>query len=258
MFLSRKNLSKIIFVSGFSIIVLSSFLNLFENKEKITKGLNFLKSRKESTDKGKLTSENDKYWVNKLKEGGYIIYMRHAERNKWLDTAVYDAAETSNSRRGENEYFADFVCLNKKGKIQAKMINEFIIKHGMKVNTVISSPSCRARQTAEIGFNKLDEENKVLVYDSVFHEDKNVWQKKLREFFDELIIEDNSNVVITAHGSVIFRPLFDNKDELVEAELPSKIEQGGFYVISKNNGELNLEHQFTNFQNFSKYIHTRD
>ena len=91
-----------------------------------------------------------------MKKGGYIIYMRHAERNKWLDTKMYDAAETSEARRGENEYFADFVCLNERGKIQAKMINEFIIKHGMKVGNVISSPSCRARQTAKIGFNKLN------------------------------------------------------------------------------------------------------
>ena len=183
--------------------------------------------------------------------------MRHAERNKWLDTAMYDAAEISNLRRGENEYFSEFVCLNKKGKIQAKMINEFIVKNGMKIGTVISSPSCRARQTAKIGFNKLDEENKVLVYQSVFDEDIKVWKKELRKFFDELIIDDESNIIITAHGGVIFRSLFDNKDELKKADLPTKTKEGGFYVISKNNGILKLEHQFTNFKDFSKYLHTR-
>ena len=48
------------------------------------------------------------------------------------------------------------------------MINEFIKKHGMKIGTVISSPSCRARQTAEIAFNKLDLENKLLAYKGCF------------------------------------------------------------------------------------------
>ena len=36
------------------------------------------------------------------------------------------------------------------------------LKSMMKIGTVISSPSCRARQTAEIAFNKLDLENKLL------------------------------------------------------------------------------------------------
>ena len=112
------------------------------------------------------------------------------------------------------------------------MINEFIVKHGMKIGAVISSPSCRARQTAEIGFNKLDEENKLLVYASVFDEDESL-AEELRKFFDELIIDDKSNIVITAHGSVIYRSLFDNKDELKKTEFPSKIKEGGFYVISK-------------------------
>ena len=78
----------------------------------------------------------------------------------------------------------------------------------MKISQVISSPSCRARQTAEIGFDKIDVEDKVLVYESVFDEDKNIWQKNLRKFFDQLNIEEKSNIVITAHGSVIFKNLF--------------------------------------------------
>ena len=258
MFKTKSTFNKLFFSVGFGILILSALFNIYDNKERFQKRLGFLQPNQKTDDSRKFTKDFDKYWVNKLKEGGYIIYMRHAERNKWLDTAMYDAAETSEFRRGENEYFADFVCLNKKGKIQSQMINEFIVKHGMKISTVISSPSCRARQTAEIAFNKLDEENKLLVYESVFDEDKENWQKELRKFFDEIIIEENSNVVITAHGSVIFRNLFDNKKEFLNPELPSKIEQGGFYVISKNDGQLNLEHQFINFIDFSKYIHTRD
>lgn len=258
MFLNKKTITKLIFLGGFGIVVLSSLFNVYDNKERLLRRVDFLSPTKKSNIKEKFTKDYDKYWVNELRQGGYIIYMRHAERNKWLDTAMYDAAETSNLRRGENEYFSDFVCLNKKGKIQAKMINEFIVKHGMKIGAVISSPSCRARQTAEIGFNKLDEENKLLVYASVFDEDEKVWQKELRKFFDELIIDDKSNIVITAHGSVIYRSLFDNKDELKKTEFPSKIKEGGFYVISKNNGKLKLEHQFTNFKDFSKYLHIRN
>ena len=255
--LTKKLFSKLIFLGGFGIVIFSALLNIYDNKEKIQGKLDLLKPQDNSEVKKKFTKDYDKYWVNELRKGGYIVYMRHAERNKWLDTGMYDAAEISDNRRGENEYFADFVCLNKKGKIQAKMINEFINKHGMKISQVISSPSCRARQTAEIGFDKIDVEDKVLVYESVFDEDKNIWQKNLRKFFDQLNIEEKSNIVITAHGSVIFKTLFDNSNELKNTDLPSKIKEGGFYVISKSNGELKLEHQFMNFKDFSKYIHNR-
>ena len=255
--LTKKLFSKLIFLGGFGILIFSSLVNLYDNKERFQGKLDLFKLQDKSEIKRKFTKDFDKYWVNQLKEGGYIVYMRHAERNKWLYTGMFDAAEISENRRGENEYFEDFVCLNNKGKIQAKMIKEFIKKHGMKISQVISSPSCRARQTAEIGFGKIDIEDKVLVYESVFDEDKNIWQQKLRKFFDQLNIEEESNIVITAHGRVIFKTLFDNNDELKNTELPSKIKEGGFYVISKNNGELKLEHQFINFKDFSKYINTR-
>ena len=171
---------------------------------------------------------------------------------------MHDAAETSEARRGENEYFANFVCLNERGKIQAKIINEFIIKHGMKVGNVISSPSCRARQTAKIGFNKLDAENKLLVYKGVFTQDYKKWQENLRKLLLNIPIQNEKNTVITAHGSTIFKNLFDNKKELEGIDIPRKVNEGGFYVISRNNGQLIFEHQFTKFTDFSTFIHNRN
>ena len=109
--------------------------------------------------------------------------MRHVERNKWQETNLYDAAETSESRRGENEYFAEHFCLSTRGKVQAKMINEYNIKHDIKIGDVVSSPSCRARQTAELGFKKIDFEDKILVYKNVFYEDYSTWQKNLKKCF---------------------------------------------------------------------------
>ena len=53
--------------------------------------------------------------------------MRHAERDKWLDVAAYDGLEVKilnknneYNKSGSNEYFADAVCLNSRGKIQSK------------------------------------------------------------------------------------------------------------------------------------------
>ena len=135
--------------------------------------------------------------------------MLHAERNKWLDTGMYDAAEISDNRRGENEYFAEFVCLNKKGKIQAKMIKEFINKHGMKISQVISSPSCRARQTAEIAFERYDKLDRDLVHVGPYAELKSVRTNKLINLYKELPIYEGKNTIVSSHNGVIHSQMFE-------------------------------------------------
>ena len=234
--------------------------NIYDKKDRILNRLSFLNDKK---DLNNFSNGNNEYWYEELRKGGYIIYMRHTERNKWLQTNMYDQAEISESRRGEKEYFAEFVCLNEKGKIQAKMINEYIKKHGMKIGTVISSPSCRARQTAEIAFDKLDLENKLLAYKGVFYDDYNSeeynnWQADLKNLILNLPVESNKNTIITGHNSLLIKKMFDNQEELSGIDLPSKVKEGGFYVFSTKNGELNFEHQFTNFTDFSVYTHKRN
>ena len=55
------------------------------------------------------------------------MHFRHAERDKWIDVQKYDALEShvhnngpNNTRFAEEDYFANAVCLNSRGKIQAK------------------------------------------------------------------------------------------------------------------------------------------
>jgi len=72
----------------------------------------------------KISSKNNKKWAKEIMNGGYILYFRHTEKNKWIDGVVYDALEASdNERFGEKEYFEKHTCLNEKGKSQAKAIN---------------------------------------------------------------------------------------------------------------------------------------
>ena len=87
-----------------------------------------------------IPNEDDLYWANKILEGGFILHFRHAERDKWIDVYMYDALESdlhengkNNSRYAEDDYFSEAVCLNKRGKIQAKAIGETI--------NAINSPS---------------------------------------------------------------------------------------------------------------------
>ena len=94
--------------------------------------------------------------ANKIVNGGYILVFRHAEREKWIDIQFYDAMELQNKLDADKEYFKYAVCLSDRGNIQAKMMGEYIKLLNIPIHKVISSPSCRARQTAQLAFGRID------------------------------------------------------------------------------------------------------
>ena len=265
----KETIKKSLILIGSSIVLSSSLINIYEKKGDFK---SFIKSY---TDRFvNLISNNDKdnnvaikkilkpdeYWAYELRKGGYILYMRHAKRDKWKDVAIYDAAEAKFFKENSNEkvfgvntYYSGGVCLSKKGKIQAKMFNEKIKESKLPIGFVVSSPSCRARQTATLAFGKFDSLEKQFIHRNVFNEVYDEWQSKLKETILNLPINEGTNTVITAHGGVISRDLFMNKD----VSSPFTLKQGGFYVISKNNGKLKMEHEFSKFEEFSKVFAIR-
>ncbi len=205
--------------------------------------------------------EANREWAKKILNGGYIILIRHTERDKkWVGgSGLYDLLETelinnnkNPSRLAENDYFANAVCLTEKGKIQAKAISEHLERVGFPIGTVISSPICRARQTAELafgGYNKLD---KVLIHSGIYHENKELRYKNLEDFFNALPIEKTKNTILTAHGNVILRGLFENP-----SSNNLKIDQGGFIILSRKDGRIKVEHSFILFNDFTKALYEK-
>ena len=256
-------------VIGSSIILSSSLLNIHEKRGNIKsflknytdKFVNIISNNNNEKNLAiKKILKPDDYWAYELQKGGYILYMRHAKRDKWKDVAIYDADEAKlfkeNRKKdfyGENTYYSKGVCLNDKGKIQAKMFKEKIIEAKLPVGFVVSSPSCRARQTAILAFGKHDKLDEIFIHRNVFNEVYKEWQSNLKKAIIDLPIIDGKNTIITAHGGVIDRSLFKNND----AAFPFKLTQGGFYVISKVNNELKIEHEFSKFEEFSKVFSIR-
>ena len=62
--------------------------------------------------------------------------------------------------------------------IQGKAIGEIIKKIDLPYHVVFSSPSCRARQTAELAFGGYDEIRNIFMHYGVYYEDKNEMAKK--------------------------------------------------------------------------------
>ena len=238
------------------VITFASIVFLYENKNKIKSFLlnNFILE----TDYSPI--ENNVYWANEIMNGGYILHFRHAERDKWIDVQMYDALESdvhtnglNDSRYAENDYFARAVCLNDRGIVQAKAMGESIKHIGLPIGKVVSSVSCRARQTAELAFGGYDELKRILVHKGPYLEDEDERIKNLTDLYQNLEIEEGKNVVVSAHNSVIHCNMFINN--LCPRILD--LEEGGFYVISKNKEGLKFEYEFHNFRFFNEVFYKR-
>ena len=207
-------------------------------------------------------NEDDLKMAKNLIKGGYILYFRHAEREKWIDVQMYDALEANihsnglnSTRFAENTYFKNSVCLNNRGLVQAKAIGEMIKHSKLPYSFIISSPSCRARQTAELGFGRYDKIDHVLMHRTVYNENLKTHLKDLKKLFLSVPLNNNSNTIITAHNAVIHEKLFDKINPKI-AHI--RLEEGGFAVIERKNGKLFFVHKFYTFNGFSKVFHLRE
>lgn len=80
--------------------------------------------------------------VSALKEGGYVLYMRHASTEKdYADQVTADVTNCSTQR-----------TLSEKGWNEAETIGSAISILGIPVGALYSSEYCRAWQTARIAF----------------------------------------------------------------------------------------------------------
>ena len=253
-----KNYFKIILSLFICISGLTSTYYLTANRREIKKNLGKVNQRFFSKVKIKQIG-NDKFWAKEILNGGYILFFRHAERNKWASVKMFDAIEVglhengeNGTRFAENEYFKDAVCLNKKGEVQAQGMREIIEFSNLPVGNIISSPSCRARQTAELVFGKYDNLNKGLVYKGPFLENENKRKEFLKDYLINLPIKDGTNTIITAHNSVLSNDILNNLGK------NPRLEEGGFFIISNKGKKLELKHTYFYFSNFSKIFFPRN
>lgn len=246
-------------------IVSASILTLYKDREKIAAKVSSFLPRflvaEISYDDAPLLSEADIVWANKILEGGYILHFRHAERAKWIDVQMYDSLESdvhgngvNNSRLAETDYFAQAVCLNDRGTIQARAMGEHLRHINLPIGYVISSPICRARQTAELAFGGYDRLDRDLVHRGPYNQSVSDHVASLVRLYSDLPMIENSNTVVSAHNSVVHADMFPNVNG---SDGSLDLEEGGFYVISKTENGLRLEHEFHSFRDFTRVFYIR-
>ena len=133
---------------------------------------------------------NDKV-IESLKEGGKLIFIRHALAPGNGDPANFELQNCSTQRN-----------LNEIGIQQSKKIGLILKKNEIKIDNIYSSEWCRCKDTAKYAFDDFETFDALnSFYDIKFaaNEDKQI--KDFYEFIDS--IDSKNNIVFVTHYVVI-------------------------------------------------------
>tara|TARA_X000000368_G_scaffold415719_1_gene408043 strand:- start:1114 stop:1668 length:555 start_codon:yes stop_codon:yes gene_type:complete len=130
-----------------------------------------------------------------LKEGGKVIFIRHAIAPGNGDPINFDLFDCSTQRN-----------LNKDGILQSKKIGLFFIKNEIQIDKVFSSEWCRCMYTANIAFNNFEKFSALnSFYDPRFAKNKTKQIKNLKKYINNW--NSKKNLVLVTHFVVILEIL---------------------------------------------------
>jgi broad specificity phosphatase PhoE len=198
----------------------------------------------------------DEKWAKEVIKGGYLLWFRHAERDKWTGTVtVYDWEQISKSIDASKTEWANAVCLNTKGSQEARLIGRVFSELKVNYSEVISSPSCRAMQMSRLAWRQPDQIWLSLLHPTAITLDQSeLFAKDLGMRISNLQLQPSKNIIISGHGNTLtvysdtlFLKKINSLDQL-------NMDEGGFAVLGIKNGKLILHHVFKNFYNFGNTV----
>ena len=151
------------------------------------------------------TSFSNEKFVNYLKEGKKIIFMRHALAPGTADPKNFNINDCSTQRN-----------LSEEGREQAKNIGDYFKVNLIPIDKVISSEWCRCKETAEIAFKKFETNNFLnSFFSEKFSKNRTKQIKNLKKYVNEW--DGNKNLVFVTHYVVISEALnyASNSGEIV-------------------------------------------
>jgi len=95
--------------------------------------------------------------INELRQGGFVLYMRHGNTNNSIPDRVPDVDLNDCSTQRP---------LNEEGRQVAKRVGQMIRKAGIPVGEILVSPMCRAKESAMAAFGRIDKAEFLLKYSS--------------------------------------------------------------------------------------------
>ena len=133
--------------------------------------------------------------ISELKEGGKVIFIRHAYAPGGGDPVNFDINDCNTQRN-----------LNDSGKLQAKNIGNFFKKNEIPIHLVISSEWCRCKETAFLSFKRF-EKKKFLnsFFSPKFSKNRDKQMKELKRYIKKW--QSKGNLVLVTHYVVISEAL---------------------------------------------------
>ena len=141
----------------------------------------------------KAISSNE--FQNLLKDGGKLIFIRHAYAPGGGDPEGFDILNCASQRN-----------LNIEGIEQSRRIGQFFKKNHIAIDQVLSSEWCRCKQTAEFAFDNY--ETKTFLnsfFSQKFSNNKDKQIKELKEYIKKW--NGKNNLIFVTHYVVIFEIL---------------------------------------------------
>tara|TARA_B110000037_G_C16856587_1_gene398180 strand:+ start:52 stop:612 length:561 start_codon:yes stop_codon:yes gene_type:complete len=138
-----------------------------------------------------LKANSDNNIQSILKEGGKLIFIRHAYAPGSGDPDGFDLLDCSTQRN-----------LNNQGIDQSKRIGQFFLQNNIIIDKVLSSQWCRCKKTAEYAFK--DYEIKSFLnsfYSQKFSHNKEIQMQDLKEYIKKW--NGKNNLIFVTHYVVI-------------------------------------------------------
>ncbi len=200
-----------------------------------------------------ITLANQK-WATEILNGGYILHIRHSERERWRDSATFDAWEVRNGIDASTTEWAAATCLTARGVQEAKMLGEVFRASGMRIGDVYASPVCRARQTAQNAFGSgFKVRGELLALSALWPQLRKEHSEHLRAFLQEVPIRAGTNTIMTGHGDTFSSRQVDVFD-VNELRKGQERFETGFYVIERDGDRLIARHRFATLNEFANAV----
>ena len=133
--------------------------------------------------------------INSLKEGGKLIFIRHAHAPGNGDPENFNLKDCTSQRN-----------LSQKGINQAKKIGLFFTENKIQIDKVLSSEWCRCKDTAKYAFNSFETFDALnSFYDIKFAKNKTKQINDLKKYI--LDWSSKKNLVLVTHFVVISEAL---------------------------------------------------
>jgi phosphohistidine phosphatase SixA len=203
------------------------------------------------------SDESDIYWSRRIVDGDpLVLWFRHGEREKWTGTVtVFDFFEVNEGRDGAQENWSRAVCLTEKGRLEAQIVGRTFDVLGVNPQKVLSSPSCRARQTALEAFGRVDEEWREILHATAIPSGQqadfaSILSEKLSNSVQEMT--PTGPLVVTGHGGTL---QFYASELFVASDVESfEMDELGFVVVESTQDGLIARHVFENFYEFANAV----